>query len=652
MNTSTKLKTAFSLVALMMAGNAYALPYDVSLIMGAANPEMPFVREVVKNHVALVPGNSVEDFSTGVAYFAWPEPTSAPGVHVEASAVRAWPDGAETRLEYYVEQHSQFDLGSLRELGRGWLRLAATLDVHATANSAGTSLDVTFVDVESAGIGIAGAEQLAPDAVVALEGTSFVIELSPDGLVRGVRTAPDAPQGLALFARSIAIGLQLRAGSGHEWSGVEDAELGASMAHYVVVDHGTQIAVDRTRQAPAGTDPQQFHDEGAIVLDAQGIPSSIDSVTTRRESVHGTLHDDRIVLSVRSREGVLARSATLAANDWPLLALRPEDMRTPEERRHARLLARSDGLTQEALVGAILEAREGVALEGGGELARRASGLLAIDRDARQAMREVFLDPRTTSRQRALTLDMLVSCGTSDCGEVLVDLVRSATFREGPDAARLVQHVAFFPGASPALVGAVRSLHEASTGSTHDSSSYALASLASRLPDARHAERDAVTQLLESELDRSADVAGQEHGLRALGNLGSGHAPSRPIRRGLASSEPRVRRAAVAAARALPEQEGHELLMTVARSDADPGVRSEALRELGAAGISDSDLGLLAQSTDRTPGESRALIALASRSETRDPATMAALGAALTPTADPRTRAQLDGLAELARMGL
>lgn len=71
MKSLSNLTFACSLVALIFSPQACAFPYDVSLLMGAANPEMSFVREAVKNHVALVPGNSVEDFTTGVAYFAW-----------------------------------------------------------------------------------------------------------------------------------------------------------------------------------------------------------------------------------------------------------------------------------------------------------------------------------------------------------------------------------------------------------------------------------------------------------------------------------------------------------------------------------------------------------------------------------------------------
>ncbi len=65
------LKLALSLIGSFSATSAYALPYDVSLLMGTANPEMSFVRDAVKNHVALVPGSSFEDITTGVTYFAW-----------------------------------------------------------------------------------------------------------------------------------------------------------------------------------------------------------------------------------------------------------------------------------------------------------------------------------------------------------------------------------------------------------------------------------------------------------------------------------------------------------------------------------------------------------------------------------------------------
>jgi hypothetical protein len=77
MKTVSNVRKAFSLVGFFFAigthayTHAQALPYEVSLLMGSANPEMPFVRDAVKNHVALVPGINFADFTTGVTYFAW-----------------------------------------------------------------------------------------------------------------------------------------------------------------------------------------------------------------------------------------------------------------------------------------------------------------------------------------------------------------------------------------------------------------------------------------------------------------------------------------------------------------------------------------------------------------------------------------------------
>lgn len=71
MKTTNRLKVTATLFLLLGAASAHAVPYDVTLLMGTANGEMPFVREAVKNHVPLTPGIHVEDFTTGVTYFAW-----------------------------------------------------------------------------------------------------------------------------------------------------------------------------------------------------------------------------------------------------------------------------------------------------------------------------------------------------------------------------------------------------------------------------------------------------------------------------------------------------------------------------------------------------------------------------------------------------
>lgn len=77
MKNLTSLKIVFSLAAFLCTSSAYALPYEVSLLMGTANNEMSFVRDVVKNHVDIVPGKSIEDFTTGVTYFAWKNGTQS-----------------------------------------------------------------------------------------------------------------------------------------------------------------------------------------------------------------------------------------------------------------------------------------------------------------------------------------------------------------------------------------------------------------------------------------------------------------------------------------------------------------------------------------------------------------------------------------------
>ncbi len=64
------------LLSLIPAG-AQAGAYEVSALLGTANQEMPFVRDVVKSRIALIPGNSIPDFTTGVAYFAWKNGTQS-----------------------------------------------------------------------------------------------------------------------------------------------------------------------------------------------------------------------------------------------------------------------------------------------------------------------------------------------------------------------------------------------------------------------------------------------------------------------------------------------------------------------------------------------------------------------------------------------
>ncbi len=56
---------------LCAAGAKAETIYELAMLLGTGNQQMPFVQEVVKNHVALVPGNNFSDFTTGVLYFSW-----------------------------------------------------------------------------------------------------------------------------------------------------------------------------------------------------------------------------------------------------------------------------------------------------------------------------------------------------------------------------------------------------------------------------------------------------------------------------------------------------------------------------------------------------------------------------------------------------
>jgi hypothetical protein len=65
----TWLKILVTIASACAAEAGYA-NYELTTLLGTPNHDMPFVRETVKNEVALVPGNNFTDFTTGVIYFA------------------------------------------------------------------------------------------------------------------------------------------------------------------------------------------------------------------------------------------------------------------------------------------------------------------------------------------------------------------------------------------------------------------------------------------------------------------------------------------------------------------------------------------------------------------------------------------------------
>jgi hypothetical protein len=87
------MKTIFSVFMFLSAFTAYAdVPrYELTTLLGTANDRMPFVQEIVNNHVAIAPGSNFTDYTTGVLYFAWRNGTNlAQTIQVLRESVISW----------------------------------------------------------------------------------------------------------------------------------------------------------------------------------------------------------------------------------------------------------------------------------------------------------------------------------------------------------------------------------------------------------------------------------------------------------------------------------------------------------------------------------------------------------------------------------
>ncbi|HEY8278789.1 MAG TPA: hypothetical protein VIH99_04155 [Bdellovibrionota bacterium] len=64
-------KLTVGVLSLLKAASAQANPaYELSTLLGTPNNSMPYVQEMLKSHVGLVPGMNFTDYTTGVLYFA------------------------------------------------------------------------------------------------------------------------------------------------------------------------------------------------------------------------------------------------------------------------------------------------------------------------------------------------------------------------------------------------------------------------------------------------------------------------------------------------------------------------------------------------------------------------------------------------------
>jgi HEAT repeat protein len=306
-----------------------------------------------------------------------------------------------------------------------------------------------------------------------------------------------------------------------------------------------------------------------IELDGEGWPAH----TTVEETLAATLPDHKDAFTAR----VSLQAELIAAARRPDLAATFTAARA-SLRRYAPLaeapdaVATSQELDRQLVAGADIgqllgELRAARDEHDEAALLRRLRAMFALDPGAAAAAAAALRSGALSGSKARTLIAALTASGTSEAQKVVVDFLQSTT--DPGLRLQALGSLGLTPSPTPETVRALAEL--ADTGTDRGDRSTALLALGSTGRSAP----EAVDRLMER-LSAAQTSEERRLALRALGNSGDERAlPA--IREALASKDPVVRDAAVAALRAIDGPEADALIIAVLAGDPDPGVRGEAV---------------------------------------------------------------------------
>ena len=486
------------------------------------------------------------------------------------------------------------------------------------------------------------------DCEESMVGPELLFEIDRRGAIQSVYDPPEEHQ---LFTHTMStllkeLQVQLRSPRS-EWQLSEATPHGTANSSYVLADGSgwgadEALALVRSRRSYASlhaihgqTPPeQQVEASQEIRLSPNGHLLELagnERLTASRGGIE--ILDVRTSLSLRLT-GV-TRVAPARKNLAGLTGHSLDRQPTSSATKRQMLAQRVNGLTLDQAVRTLAEFGGSGEVPDHNRFLWRVTGLLTLHPEHCEALEQLFVQPTTTLKGRALMLDILADVGHPEAQASLRRLLDVGEIQEEANYPLLLQRLSFVAKPEPETIAWVEQRYRDSDApdgrNDHLASAYTLGSLAGRASEAGDAgEASRLNRLIRQGLadtDTPRDVA---HYVTALGAAGlednidvfEHHA---------GSPYATVRHAAAGAAAKLSSPEARALLVGLA-SDPSATVQGHALRLLQQKEVSATDLSSVAEamrSGGLHQGNVRAALDLARRGQPHHPDAADALLAAV-----------------------
>jgi hypothetical protein len=510
-----------------------------------------------------------------------------------ASALRlrvAYPTGTQFTYRWELNGSTTAQLGE-GSGARGTADLAGELVLRGYGDAGGASLvGVSVGKLERHRLSALDQELLGDPQTVArvFEGREAFAEVASDGTVRAVRFRASDP---ALFKNVVLtalspVAMTLRDGS-TAWTLAEKTSLGLATTKYTLGDATGEVALSRERT----------HYDSLVALGEQGCADCVQRLASS-DRIHldpagwlrGLAVDEQVRLT--RPDGALVLLSTLRSSlelkDVSRFGGGLPDLRGTESAQlgdsledgdvAAKMLAaRVNGLTVEQLVRTL-------SLDGAPErgFVGKASALLMQHPEHCSKLVTLFEKPETSSRKKALVLDVLASAASPQAQKAMREALASRAATGDAAYPMLLQRFSFVPRPdreSAAFVAAeyARARRDGAV-EVQLASAHTLGSIAGALSRTAPELARRYDQELRDDLARSKSAREQKELIAALGNASSDE-DARVVAKFAASADPTLRAEAALALRDATSADARATMVSLV-GDAEPSVEAASLSAL------------------------------------------------------------------------
>ncbi|MFY0564234.1 HEAT repeat domain-containing protein [Archangium lansingense] len=520
-----------------------------------------------------------------VTYLFVRTPESVTGLVQEQRTRRfSYPRGQSWsyRLEYHADSRVRLSTvasGNGSEVG-GKVDLVGRLVLRGLGQKGENwRVGLSLEPVQQHSLQVFGQELLPDEAAVRslFHGREAMLEVGPEGDVLSVSFRPEDPSLYKNTVQTVLGELQVVLRQGEQWAVSESTARGRARAEYRLLEEdGDRVRVSRSR---VGYEQLVGLGQGGTVRVGSSWEAAVEGGVLERlegeERVERLGEDGRpaghmrfALKVVRESETAFDTAAVATLEQGAQEKLPPGRLVVDPLARKKMLDQQVAGLTAEQLMAVLRASVNGGVFPDHNHFLLQATGLLEREPELCAKLVELFGQPGTDVRGRAVLLDLLAGAGTPEAQAAMLEALSTPQARGDEQYHMLLSRLALVQEPTEATVDFARREYEKSQGAVHTASTYVLGATAGALHRNGGADqaRAAVQRLVEDL--RASDASEQQmHLLLGLGNAGvAEHTPL--IASYAQSSSEEVRRAAAKALRKVPSEQSQQVLLGLVGDEA------------------------------------------------------------------------------------